>query len=123
MKRASYPAIISVLAEAAAVSLGRHWVKSLNIGADFQTSSSSLPSITGGFANMTSFTGFCFSGGIAFGDLGALRFEGVEPAESAAEERSGVEVAEGVGAGIPSTLSVMGGEVVCANAIGESKHT
>src|SRR6185436_19262228 len=98
MKRASYPAIISVLAEAAAVSLGRHWVKSLNSGADFQTSSSSLPSITGGFANMTSLTGFCFSGGRAPADLGARRFEGAERPEPGAGELSGVEFAKGVGA-------------------------
>src|SRR6185503_13273117 len=97
MKRASYPAIISVLAEAAAVSLGRHCVKSLKSGADFQTSSSSLPSITGGFANITSFTGFCFSGGRAFGDFGDFRFEGAGVPESDGAEPAGVELAEGAG--------------------------
>src|SRR6185436_8126020 len=97
MKRASYPAIISVWAEAAAVSLGRHWVKSLKSGADFQTSSSSLPSITGGFANMTSLTGFCFSGGKAFGDFGALRFEAAGLPESDGVEPAGVDLGEGAG--------------------------
>src|ERR1051325_8359103 len=96
MNRASYPAIISVLAEAAAVSLGRHCVKSLNNGADFQASSSSLPSITGGFANMTSFTGFCFSGGNAPGDLGARRFDEAEVPEPDVEPAD-VEPGEGAG--------------------------
>jgi len=71
---------------------------------------------------MTSFTGFCFSDDKALGDFGALRFEGAALLESGAGELSGVEVAKTVGTGMLSTLSVIGGDVVCANAIGESKH-
>src|SRR2546423_6112955 len=40
-------------------------MKSLRTVADFQTSSSSLPSITGGLSNFGIFTGFAFSGGRA----------------------------------------------------------
>src|ERR1041384_7315396 len=40
-------------------------MKSLRTDADFQTSSSSLPSMTGGFSNFGIFTGFAFSGGRA----------------------------------------------------------
>jgi len=46
---------------------------------------------------MTSFTGFCFSGGKALGDLGALRFEGTELAEPEEVELPGVELADGTG--------------------------
>src|ERR1041385_5726424 len=38
-------------------------MKSLSTVADFQTSSPSLPSITGGFSNFGIFTGCAFSGG------------------------------------------------------------
>jgi hypothetical protein len=47
---------------------------------------------------MTSFTGFRFSGGRAFGDLGALRFDGAELPESDGVELAGVVLAEGAGA-------------------------
>jgi len=46
---------------------------------------------------MTSFTGFCFSGGSAFGDFGALRLEGAELPESDGAEPGGLELAEGTG--------------------------
>jgi hypothetical protein len=46
---------------------------------------------------MTSLTGFCFSGGKALGDFGALRFVGVELPESEGVEPAGVELAKGAG--------------------------
>src|SRR5947209_20553059 len=52
----------SVGSEGAASSPGRNCMKSLKTAADFQTSSSILPSMTGGLSKRTSLTGLIFSG-------------------------------------------------------------
>ncbi len=95
----------------------------MKTAADFQTSSSSLPSITGGFANSGRFTGCAFSGGSTKPDLSASGLDfaaGSELVSGFADDvesavvftgrrASGVGVAEAVAAASRLSLDVVWG--------------
>jgi len=67
----------------------------LKIGADCHTSSSSLPSIVGALLNITSFTGFAFSGGSAFTGfaLRPLEVDALRPDAAGLVSRAAVDAA------------------------------
>src|SRR5947209_8213695 len=103
---------------------GRHWMKSLKTAACFHTSSSSLPSMTGGLSKRGTRTGFTFSAVRNAANLAAafagsatcgfaLPADGADPAglefvaapSPEARALAGVEAAGvGVGVGPPSVL-------------------
>src|ERR1044072_3794858 len=110
----------SVGSEGGRRSPGRNWMKSLKTAAVFQTSSSSLPSITGGLSKRVMRTGFTFSGvrsaalvGSDAGELAAgLAFVagGFAVVEVVAGGFVAVEfVAPSVEAGVPGAVAGGGG--------------
>src|SRR2546423_12178467 len=126
----------SVGSEGAIKSPGRHCMKSLKTAAVFQTSSSSLPSITGGLSNFVMLTALFFSGvryaarrsaDVPVGAAADFAAAGVVAVESVFAPSAGalaggvgdVDVAAagvGVGGGVPTGLE--GGEAEGAPLVG-----
>jgi hypothetical protein len=101
----------------------------LKTAADFQTSSSNWPSITGGLLKSGSFTGFAFSGGRTNADFPEAGFVAVAEfvTSSGGGEVAGLGVI-GAGAVAGSNLSLLDAagsfdDVDCARDKGEKKKT
>ncbi len=106
----------SVCCDGATRSTGRYWMKSLKTAADFQISSSSLPSITGALSKRTSRVGCTFSGVSS-----AARRAAEVPGAAAFPPPAGVVVAAAFASGVVALPSEAAFEGFAGGGVGEGE--